>query len=103
MLSYLSISQTAHYIGVSIPTLRRWDRDDIFTPDSRTAGNHRRYSMAQVLDWLGEKREKKVVGYARVSSHDQKNDLLRQEDVLSHHSDAVISDLGSGINFKKKD
>lgn len=42
------------------------------------------------------------MGYARVSSHDQKEDLERQKIVLSHYADDVISDLGSGINFKKK-
>jgi predicted site-specific integrase-resolvase len=52
---------------------------------------------------LGKQRTKKVVGYARVSSYDQKDDLQRQIEVLSAVTDEVISDLGSGINFKKKD
>ncbi|MBD3351687.1 MAG: MerR family DNA-binding transcriptional regulator [Candidatus Lokiarchaeota archaeon] len=36
----LSISQAAAQIGVSAPTLRRWDRNGTFQA-YRTAGNHR--------------------------------------------------------------
>lgn len=46
--------------------------------------------------------------YARVSSHDQKKDLITQENRLisyahTHSLDNVqlISDLGSGLNYKK--
>ena len=43
-----------------------------------------------------------MIGYARVSSHDQKKDLatqaLRLRDI---GCDEVISDLGSGLNCKK--
>ena len=47
--------------------------------------------------------------YARVSSHDQKQDLVRQSTTL--HAQALqlgyksiqqIEDLGSGLNYKKK-
>jgi excisionase family DNA binding protein len=102
MNDYLSIGETAKALGVSVPTLRRWDRDGKFSPNYRTNGHHRRYSKNSVFSLLGKQRNKKVVGYARVSSHDQKDDLQRQIDVLSNVSDEVISDLGSGINFKKK-
>ncbi len=48
-----------------------------------------------------------VVGYARVSSHDQKDDLVRQSDRLTGYlenepNSLVISDLGSGLDFKKR-
>lgn len=102
MKKFLSIGEVANEIGVSVPTLRRWDRKGLFKSDKRTFGNHRRYSLSSVFSFLGEKRKRKVVGYARVSSHDQKLDLERQRDVLSIYSDEVITDLGSGINFKKK-
>lgn len=47
------------------------------------------------------------VGYARVSSSDQRQDLVRQQvrlrQALGNGSDVVvISDLGSGLNFKKR-
>jgi predicted site-specific integrase-resolvase len=46
--------------------------------------------------------------YARVSSHDQKEDLERQKKMLEMFCSAngwqfeVISDLGSGMNYHKK-
>jgi predicted site-specific integrase-resolvase len=49
-----------------------------------------------------------TIAYARVSSHDQKNDLERQKQVLELYCSSqgwtfeVISDLGSGMNYYKK-
>ena len=49
-----------------------------------------------------------TLAYARVSSHDQKEDLQRQIDRLSayctHHgwNYEIIADLGSGMNYQKK-
>ena len=43
-----------------------------------------------------------VVGYARVSSHGQKDDLDRQVQRLKLHGcDRIISDIGSGLNCCK--
>ena len=49
-----------------------------------------------------------TVFYSRVSSHDQKNDLITQQSKLLHFAKInnfnnikLISDLGSGLNFKK--
>jgi len=46
-----------------------------------------------------------TVGYVRVSSHDQKDDLERQKTHVETQSgkpvDLVIKDLGSGMNYKK--
>ena len=53
-------------------------------------------------------RLKKVIGYCRVSSHKQKDDLERQiENVKTYmiakgYSFDVITDIGSGINYNKK-
>ena len=89
----VSISQAAKHFGVSVPTLRRWDREGRLKPHSRTLGNHRRYKL---LD-----KQKCKVGYARVSSHDQKSDLDTQSLFLQRHCDVVLKDLGSGLNCKK--
>ena len=49
-----------------------------------------------------------TLAYARVSSHDQKNDLQRQKEVLelfcAQHgwSFEIIEDFGSGMNYRKK-
>jgi predicted site-specific integrase-resolvase len=52
--------------------------------------------------------KKQTIVYARVSSHDQKEDLKRQVDLLSSFcavhgwSFEIIQDLGSGLNYAKK-
>ena len=49
-----------------------------------------------------------TIGYCRVSSHKQKDDLERQIDNVKTYLLAkrqpfeIISDIGSGINYKKK-
>ncbi len=112
----LSIGELASAIGVSIVTLRRWDKAGKLAPCLRTVGGHRRYLLSEVFAILGandpmpaEKRSDKrlVVGYARVSSHDQKDDLERQKAKLESHLSGtphaiVLTDLGSGLNFRKR-
>ncbi|ADN64209.1 hypothetical protein XFLM_11780 [Xylella fastidiosa subsp. fastidiosa GB514] len=51
---------------------------------------------------------RRTVSYGRVSSHDQKDDLERQKQVLELYcaqqswTFEVIADLGSGMNYHKK-
>ncbi|WP_373479167.1 IS607 family transposase [Geminocystis sp.] len=104
-MSKLSISEAAKLKGVSTSTLRRWETEGILIPE-RTANGHRRYDLNQLL---GIKKELSfTIGYARVSSHDQKEDLTRQIQVLELFSAQngwqieIISDLGSGLNYSKK-
>lgn len=113
---YVSIGQAAEIIGVSISTLRRWEAEGSLIADYRTKGGHRRYNVQrlrhEILELPGCEQNttgnRKTYIYARVSSHDQKLDLKRQEQRLSMYCAAqgyeyeVISDLGSGINYKKK-
>jgi predicted site-specific integrase-resolvase len=49
-----------------------------------TAGRHRRYDLTKLKPELFRlaRDERKTIGYARVSSHDQKDDLERQKQVL---------------------
>ena len=83
---YISIGKTAEVIGVSISTLRRWEEEELFKPDFRTKGGHRRYDLSRIehefLNKNTSEDNHKVVAYARVSSHDQKADLTRQEQRL---------------------
>jgi len=66
----------------------------------------RNYDMGKILG-LGSE-DMPTIGYARVSSHDQKNDLVRQQELLEAFCAAkgwgheIIADLGSGLNYKKK-
>lgn len=102
MQATVSIGRAAMLLGVSVVTMRRWDKENVIKPTYRTVGNHRRYGLSDIKSLRGEVVVQKVVGYARVSSHDQKADLVRQaERLTSLGCDEVLSDLGSGLNCKK--
>jgi predicted site-specific integrase-resolvase len=101
---YWSIGKVARYLGLSVVTLRRWEKEGKLSSDNRTFGNHRRYDAHRIQRLFQKQKPKAIVGYARVSSHDQKDDLERQADTLTRHypSATLIKDLGSGLNFNKK-
>ncbi|HYA26765.1 MAG TPA: IS607 family transposase [Thermodesulfovibrionales bacterium] len=104
----VGIREAAETIGVSIDTLRRWEKSGKIK-SYRTGGGHRRYDLVELgLVRRPDKIKKTTVAYARVSSHDQKKDLVRQVEVLSSFCAAngwtfeVLQDLGSGLNYNKK-
>ncbi len=103
MIKSLSIGQSALFLGVSVVTLRRWEKFGKIT-SFRTFGNHRRFFFDDLLKL--QKSNKLHVVYARVSSHDQKKDLETQskflDNFIKNDNKIVISDLGSGLNFNKK-
>ena len=108
----ISIGNAAKRLGVSVSTLRSWERSGYLIPKCRTKGQHRRYHLDELdgLNSLNSKKSNKItVAYGRVSSFDQREDLERQKETLLKYlndsqetSFQLISDLGSGINFKKK-
>jgi len=105
----VAIGEASEALGVSITTLRRWETEGKLIPE-RTAAGHRRYDLAKLKPELFHvaQDEHRTVAYARVSSHDQKDDLERQKQVLELYcakqgwTFEVLSDLGSGINYHKK-
>lgn len=105
----VAIGEAAKALGVSITTLRRWEATGKLIPERTTAG-HRRYDLAKLKPELFHiaEDERITVAYARVSSHDQKDDLERQKQVLELYCAKqgwtfnVLSDLGSGMNYHKK-
>ena len=42
----VSIGEAASFYGVSVPTMRRWDKSGKLKSTSRTLGNHRRYQLS---------------------------------------------------------
>jgi predicted site-specific integrase-resolvase len=104
-----SIGKAAEELGVSRDTLRRWEKSGKIIVE-RTANGHRRYNLATLLGASPRKdpSKKKTIVYARVSSHDQKEDLSRQIQVLESFCSGngwvyeVIEDLGSGLNYNKR-
>jgi putative resolvase len=85
MNKFLSFQKAAVFLGVSAQTLRRWERSKKIEPTQRTAGGQRRYDITklQPARLLNAKTESlPTIAYARVSSHDQKDDLQRQAHML---------------------
>ena len=111
-MKYYSIGDFAKAIGKTTKTLRNWDKIGTLKPVRVEQNGYRYYSQEQLNHFLGLKQEnnlnKKVIGYCRVSSHKQKDDLVRQiENVKTYmyakgYQFEVISDIGSGINYNKK-
>ena len=111
-MKYYSIGQFAKAIGKTTKTLRNWDKNGKLKPVRVEDTGYRYYSQEQLNHFLGLKLEKqinkKIIGYCRVSSHKQKDDLERQiENVKTYmyakgYQFEIITDIGSGINYDKK-
>ena len=110
MRKLVGTQEAADFLGVAAQTLRRWEREGKLLPDKRTAGGRRRYNLARLSpeQFRSVDTDRRTVAYARVSSHDQKDDLERQKQVLELYCATqgwtyeVIADLGSGMNYHKK-
>lgn len=106
---YVAIGEASKALGVSVTTLRRWELEGKLVPE-RTVGRQRRYDLTKLKPELfhAAPQDRKTIAYARVSSHDQKDDLERQKQVLGLYcaqqgwTFEVIADFGSGMNYNKK-
>lgn len=108
-MKYYSIAETSKLLNVTAQTLRNWDKSGKLKPHHTTDSGYRYYSQEQLNRILGVKdTTRKVIGYCRVSSHKQKDDLDRQVENMRTYLLAqgkpfeIITDIGSGINYKKK-
>lgn len=112
-MKFYSIGEFAKIIGKTEQTLRNWDKTGVLKPDHVAESGFRYYSNEQANHFFGLKNndkqlKKMVIGYCRVSSNKQKDDLERQiENVKAYmiakgYSFDIISDIGSGINYNKK-
>ena len=81
MSKYYSIHEFSKIIGGSAQTLRNWDANGKLHPHHTTVSGYRYYSDEQLNQVLNVKPENRItIGYCRVSSHKQKDDLERQID-----------------------
>ncbi|MCE2699698.1 MAG: IS607 family transposase [Nostocales cyanobacterium LE14-WE4] len=107
----ISIGDAAKELGVSVKTVRRW-ADAGKLRFERSPSGHRRFFLTDIKRItprdFNQLEDRITINYARVSSHDQKDDLSRQIKVLEAFSGSngwqfeTISDLGSGLNYNKK-
>ena len=112
MNKLLPIGQASKLLGVTIQTLRNWDKQGLLKPDEYTKGGERRYKLESLKNINKNIKfnadSLKTIAYARVSSNDQKDDLIRQVQVLELYcakagfNYEIIQDLGSGMNYYKK-
>ena len=100
--SWLRSAAATKYFGVHANTLRRW-ADSNLVKYKTTAGGQRIYLIGSEVP-SSRRTEKEVVIYVRVSTSKQRDDLERQ--ILYASSEypgcRVVKDIGSGLNFKRK-
>lgn len=107
MSRFLKIGEAAEVLGVSAQTLRRWEREGELLPDRKSQGGTRYYDLDKLLGVRNIETDL-TIAYARVSSHDQKEDLKRQAERLEAYCLVkgwhfeIIQDLGSGMNYRKR-
>ena len=109
-MKYYSAKKVTQILGVTAQTLRNWDKEGKLKPTYVKSNGYRYYSEEAILSYTQERKTKKnlnVIGYARVSSKKQSDDLERQvnnlEEYLSSKYDSfeIVTDIGSGINYNK--
>jgi len=97
-----SMGEAKLLLGVSTRTIQRWDKAGKLRI-VRTIGGRRRIPESEVLRIQGDDVLRDVVGYARVSSAGQKDDLERQVSYIqSKGISKIYKDIGSGMNEKRK-
>ena len=97
---YKPTRKAAEELGVCPNTLRNWANEGKIRY-IRTASGQRRYDTSSVIN-----PDAKPLGvcYCRVSSAKQKDDLARQIAFMREKFPDydIVSDIGSGLNFKRK-
>ena len=102
----VKIGEAARLLGTDHSTLRKWESTGELLPARKTRGGTRYYDVAELMSFTNEAAP--TLCYCRVSSHDQKDDLDRQQELLEAYCAAkgwrtrIIRDLGSGMNYRKK-
>jgi predicted site-specific integrase-resolvase len=109
-MKYYSSKTVTQLLGVTAQTLRNWDKEGKLKPTYVKSNGYRYYSEESILSYTQERKTKKslnVIGYARVSSKKQSDDLERQVENIKTYLKSkyetfdIITDIGSGINYNK--
>ena len=80
MSKYYSINKFSKILGVLAQTLRNWDKKGKLHPHHTSSNGYRYYSHEQLNQVMNVKPnlDRIVIGYYRVSSNKQKDELERQ-------------------------
>lgn len=99
-------------LGISKKKLENLEKEGVITPIRK--GRLKYYTDEMVDEYFGlesgnKKVSKKIIGYYRVSKNSQKEEMKYQKEALENFSinsgnpiDEYLSDIGSGIDFKRK-
>src|SRR2546422_517873 len=110
MKTMYSPKEFGELIGKSVITLQKWDRKGILNAH-RSPTNRRYYTHDQYLAYRGVVAQEQglTIVYARLSGVAQKPDLVNQINALevycNQHTirvDEWMQDIGSGLNYKRK-
>lgn len=123
---YISIGKVAQLFGVSVSTIRLWDKINKLTSDFRTLGGHRRYNLNTILTYISNRKlsqiaqpettnqitnqsSTNVIGYVRVSGNKQKKELQTQVEQIKEYTQQngwqitkIYKDIASGLNDQRK-
>src|SRR2546425_8599151 len=102
--------QFGQLIGKSVNTLQKWDRKGILKAH-RSPTNRRYYTHDQYLQYRGlvVQEQGLTIVYTRVSGMAQKPELAKQIKAIESYCkqqgisvDEWMSDIGSGLNYERK-
>ena len=104
----LRSGEVAKRLGLHPLTVRRWVKEGKIS--AVPIGREARIPITEVERLLGEQRAGVIILYARVSGHDQKDDLQRQVQQLEQwvllartgQKTRTLTDIGSGLNTERK-
>lgn len=110
-MKYYTIGEFADKIGKTVQTVRNWDKNGRLKPHHISEGGHRYYSQEQLNRFLGLQNNtgrRKIIGYCRVSSGKQRDDLEHQIENIKTYMYAkgyqfeIITDIGNGVDYNKE-
>ena len=105
---FVKPSAAAERLGVSLHTLRRWEKKGLIEV-IRTDNGQRRYNVDDYITRKGiktgdEPKTREIILYARVSTRPQRDDLNRQAAKLIElfPEGRVIKEIAGGLNLRRK-
>ena len=101
-MKLLRMNEVSEITGLAQSTLRLMHRKGELVPAKVSPGGTRYYSDEQIKEYMGIETVSKriVIGYARVSSRKQEDDLKTYM-FAKGYSFEMITDIGSSINYSK--
>ena len=102
-----TMKEASKLLGVHIRTIQKWDKAGKIRC-VRTVGGKRMVPESEIKRILGIHEERKIIGYARVSSNTQKDDLERQIELIKSYAREkdweieILKDIGSGLKEDRR-